>query len=373
MYALVSQYNPRYPKVSLPSAWKECIRELCRIEAIDVRPVSPARLQKKNAVQIQTVCGSLNYSDLNTVHAGASGWHGRHAVFGTEIAGWVMESDKQSQFKEGDLVVTRLLSVCGACNLCKEGRGRCTVLASQPRAAFQERVWVPEIAIRKVRPGISPLHAVALEFSASIAMDLLKRCLCLRPGETLLIAGANSAIGSCLTQMASRNGMRVLNILRSQEAASRCLRNGAEAVFVVSSSAELVELRERMRDAASTESVDAVVDFAADFYGPTCLALLKSAGTYLPVGQSGARQVHPAAVRPIASGEFQGSPYLFHDGSYDPQTLLDNRSVIPPIDSVYPYSKVRQACERAWWSQGKSGKVVIAFMDLQTCQTALQG
>lgn len=293
-------------------------------------------------------------------------------MFGAEVAGWVMESSKQSQFKEGDLVVTRLLSECGACSLCKEGRGRCTVLASQPREAFQERIWVSEIAVRKVHPGISPLHAVALEFSAAVAMDLLRRCLCLRPGETLLVAGANGAIGSCLTQLAARKGVRVLNILRSQEAASHCLRNGAEAVFVISSSDELVELRERMPSPVSAAGVDAVVDLVADFYGPACLALLKSGGVYLPAGWSGARQVHPAAVRPMASGEFQVSPYLFRGGPYDPQTLLDNHSLIPAIDSVYPYGEVRQACERAWWSQGKSGKVVIAFTDLQTCQTAAQ-
>jgi NADPH:quinone reductase-like Zn-dependent oxidoreductase len=367
LHALVSQYNPRYSKASLPSAWKDAILELCRIEAVNVRSARLPQPQPENAIYIQTACGSLNYSDLNTIHAGTAGWYGKHAVFGAEIAGWVMRTGKHSRFKEGDLVVTRLLSECGVWGLCKEGKYRCTMLASQPRAGFQERVWVPEVAVRKVRPGISPLQAVALQFSASVAMDLLERCLLLRAGQTLLVAGANGAIGTYLTQMAARKELSVINIVRSQAATSYCLRNGAAAALVVSSSGEMAGLRERLPGPASAEGIDAVVDLAADFYGPGCLKLLKAGGAYLPAGWSGALETSAVNWREITGRKFQLSPYSFRDIGYDPLALLRDNAITPAIDSIYPYTEAQKACERAWWSQGKSGKVVITFADQRTC------
>jgi len=365
LYALVSHRNRNYYEPRVPEAWKDAIRDRCFIEAIEVQP--PQRPKAEDAIEVQVACGSLNYSDLNMVHAGAAGLYGKHAVFGAEIAGWVRTARKSSAFKEGDLVVSRLLSRCRACSLCDKTRHRCILLAKQPRAAFQERLWLPEASIRKIPAGISPLQAAALQFSAAVALDVLERCLDLKPGQTLLIAGANSGIGTYLTQIAAGKRLTVINLIRSKSAMPHCLKNGAAAALVTTSDHQVNGCQAQMYSG----QVDAAIDLAADFYGPQCLKLLKTGSTYIPVGWSGSRSSDPVQLHASVGSSIQLLTYRFQDG-HNPLALLRDQQITPAIDSIYHYTEVEKACERAWWSQGRSGKVLIRFADPQACTTAAQ-
>lgn len=363
LYALVSHRNRHYYEHCVPEAWKDAIRDLCFVEAIEVQP--PQRLKAEDAIEVQVACGSLNYSDLNMVHAGAAGLYGEHAVFGAEIAGWVRTASKSSTFREGDLVVSMLLSRCRACSLCEKTRHRCIRLAKQPRAAFQERLWVSEASIRKVPAGISPLQAAALQFSAAIALDVFERCLDLKPGQTLLIAGANSGIGTYVTQIAAGKRLTVINLVRSESAVPQCLKNGAAAALVLSLDHQVSGSPAQMYSGP----VDTAIDFAADFYGPACVKLLKTGGTYIPAGWSGSKSPDPVQLHASVGSNRQLLPYRFQDG-HDPLALLRDQQITPAIDSIYDYTEIKKACERAWWSQGRSGKVMIRFADSQTCAAA---
>ncbi len=94
--------------------------------------------------------------------------------------------------------------------------------------AYAEYVTAPAPQVMPVPKGLSMVEAAALpETCMTVWSNIFERAA-LKPGETLLIHGGSSGIGTTAIQMAANLGSRVLATAGSAEKCQACLDLGAE-------------------------------------------------------------------------------------------------------------------------------------------------
>ena len=167
----------------------------------------------------------------------------------------------------------------------------------------------------------------------------------LREGERVLIHGATGGVGQFATQLARWRGAYVVGT-SSSAAAEDVLALGAH---------EAVD-----RAAVRFENMVGSVDLAFDTVGGEVLA--RSAGLL----REGGRIVSVAEEPPPELAEKVEATYFVVEPSrqqlLELARLVDDRTVRPCLDSVYPLAEARGAFERVAMP-GKRGKVVLQVRD----------
>lgn len=112
-------------------------------------------------------------------------------VMGHELAATVVEPDKGSKFKAGQLVAINPYLACGTCHACKQGKPNCcmniAVLGVHRDGGMAEYLNLPEQNLLSA-DGLSPEAAASVEFLA-IGAHAVRRSE-LKPGQNALVVGA---------------------------------------------------------------------------------------------------------------------------------------------------------------------------------------
>jgi NADPH:quinone reductase-like Zn-dependent oxidoreductase len=158
-----------------------------------------------------------------------------------------------------------------------------------PYGAFAERVPLAEAETVPLPGGLDASRAAALGISGVTAWTALAGTAALRPGESVLILGANGQVGRIAVQAARLLGARRVTGVAQHEAARQApLRLGAGTVVT---SQDLPTLTERLLE-ADRRGYDVIVD---TLWGPVIPAAVGAAAT-------GARVVHLAnSAGPLAT------------------------------------------------------------------------
>ncbi|MCE7081114.1 zinc-binding dehydrogenase [Streptomyces sp. ST2-7A] len=153
-------------------------------------------------------------------------------------------------------------------------------VAAMPRTgAWQEYVAVPASGLARVPEDIPAATAVALVCNGVTAWQMLHRRARVRPGGTVLVQGAGGGVGSLLTAMAVRHGIRVIGT--SSPAKHDALRAmGAEPVDYRGD-----DVAAAVRELAP-DGVDAVFDHLGGRSLDTGWSLLAPGGTLVSFDSS---------------------------------------------------------------------------------------
>ena len=147
----------------------------------------------------------------------------------------------------------------------------CALLAG---GGYAEYCAVPAPQCLPVPAGVELVDAAALpEVAMTVWTNVFDRAG-LRPGETLLVHGGSSGIGTMAIQLATALGSRVFVTAGSGEKCAACTALGAEAA-VNYREADFVEA---VRAATGGRGVDVVLDMVGQAYLPRNLAVLKTEG-----------------------------------------------------------------------------------------------
>jgi putative PIG3 family NAD(P)H quinone oxidoreductase len=178
---------------------------------------------------------------------------GRIAAVGPEVTGW----------QPGDAV--------------------CALLAG---GGYAEQVAVPAGQLLPVPAGISVQEAAALPEAACTVYANVVQAARLEPGETLLVHGGASGIGTMAIQLARALGATVLCTASSQ-AKLQCCRDLGASVGIDYTSEDFVT---KVAEATGGRGVDVILDMVgADYLGRNLQALATD-GRLVVIGlQSGAR------------------------------------------------------------------------------------
>jgi len=236
----------------------------------------------------------------------------------------------------------------------------CALLAG---GGYAERVAVPAGQLMRVPQGLSLRDAAALPETACTVWSMVFDVGGLWPGETLLVHGGTSGIGTLAIQLAHHYGARVITTAGSAAKLDAARRLGADVAidYREQDFAEVI--------AETVGGVDVILDNIGAAYLPRNVASLRIGGRLVVIGLQGGRlgeldlgallakraSVSAASLRarPLA----QKAAIVTATESFV-WPLIESGDVAPVIDRVLPLDDAAAAHQLVESSQ-HIGKVVL--------------
>jgi putative PIG3 family NAD(P)H quinone oxidoreductase len=229
---------------------------------------------------------------------------------------------------------------------------------------YAERVAVPVGQLMRVPQGISRRDAAALPETACTVWSMVFDIGRIQPGETLLVHGGTSGIGTLAIQLAHHFGARVITTAGSPAKLAVAQRLGADVVinYREQDFAEVI--------AAETDGgVDVILDNMGGEYLPRNVASLRTGGRLVVLGLQGGRRgeldlgalltkrasVSAASLRARPAAQ---KAAIVTATERHVWPLIESGDVMPVIDRVIPLEEAA-AAHQLVESSAHIGKVLL--------------
>ncbi len=188
----------------------------------------------------------------------------------------------------------------------------------------------------------------------------------LAPGETFLVHGGSSGIGSTAIQLAKQIGARVIATAGSSAKCAFCKTLGAD--FAIDY--KIQDFVEEVRKIAGKHGVDVVLDIVGGAYLPRNLSVMAAEGRLVQIGFLQSATVENFDLRPIMLRRLTLTGSTLRARSVQQKAevaaalrekiwpLLDNGLVKPLIHATFPLEQARQAHEMME-SSSHLGKILL--------------
>lgn len=158
----------------------------------------------------------------------------------------------------------------------------CALLAG---GGYAERVAVPAGQLLPLPEGIDVITAGGLPEAACTVWAMVFDLGRLQPGETLLVHGGTSGIGTLAIQLAHAYGARVLTTVGSERKQQVALSLGADVAI----NYRTEDFGERVRQSTAGRGVDVVLDNIGGPYLARNIGALATGGRLVTIGLQGGR------------------------------------------------------------------------------------
>jgi putative PIG3 family NAD(P)H quinone oxidoreductase len=239
------------------------------------------------------------------------------------------------------------------------------VTALVPGGGYAEYVCVHETNALPVPAGFSMVEAAAIpETFFTVWPNLFDRGR-LAAGETLLVHGGTSGIGTVAIQLGKAFGATVIATAGGPGKCAACLKLGADAAIDYRTEDFVARIRELTGD----HGADIIIDLIGGDYVARNYAAAAEEGRIVQIGtQHGSKADVPIGLLMVKRLTHTGStlrhrPVAFKaavaDALYEHVwPLFADRSVAPVIDSTFPLVEAAKAQERMEASE-HIGKIVL--------------
>jgi len=327
---------------------------------------APAPHPGPNDVLLQLKAAALNHLDL-WVRSGArekniplphipgSDGAGTIAQVGSEVRG----------YKSGDRVLISPGLSCGRCAQCLRGRDNLCreyrVLGTKEDGTYAEFLALPAVNILPIPDGLDFTEAAAIPLVFLTAWHMLVTLAKISPGETVLVHGAGSGVGSAAIQIARMLGTRVITTAGSPEKLQKAKLLGAH---------ELIDYQEKdfadeVRRLTDKRGADVVFEHIGGTVFEKSITVLAKGGRLVTCGATSAYNAS-VDIRYIYSrhqslfgswmggkGELIDVLKFFEGGS-------KARQLQPVIDSIFPLNRAADA-QRKMEERKNFGKIVLSM------------
>jgi NADPH:quinone reductase-like Zn-dependent oxidoreductase len=210
-------------------------------------------------VLIDVKASSLNHLDIFVRH-GLPGIRLPH-IPGSDASGVVAAlGGGVKTVNLGARVLVNPALSCGRCEFCVRGdASMCRsfkILGEQVNGACCEKLVVPEQNVIDIPESFSFIDAAAVPLVFLTAWRMLVTRARLRPGETVLILGAASGVGTASIQIAKIAGARVIACASGEQKLKVCAELGADVVIDYTKE----DFSNRVRNETGKRGVDVCVD-----------------------------------------------------------------------------------------------------------------
>ena len=292
-------------------------------------------------------------------------------ISGSDAAGDVIAvGEDVKNIKVGDKVVSHSNMSCRVCKACTDGREFDCVnriiwgFQTGPNwGAFSEITHLPEVNISKIPQGVSYDEAAAASMTLLTSWHMLVGRAKIRPGQTVLIMGGGSGVGSFGIQIAKLYNCDVI-ATASPDKLDKCLELGAD--FAVDHRKEdwYKEVRAISKELAKKKDEAPGIDVSFDHIGQTHwnqqLTLLKYGATLVSCGattgydaKTDLRHVFFKGTNIL--GSTQGTKAELDQGLY----WMGQGKIKAAIDSVYSFEQAAEAHTKMLTGKGLFGKILM--------------
>jgi NADPH:quinone reductase-like Zn-dependent oxidoreductase len=323
----------------------------------------PDPTPRKDQVLVRVRACALNHLDL-FVRQGLPGVNLPH-ILGSDIAGEIVEAGeyladlKAADFKPGQRVLLAPMHFCNHCAKCVAGlQNQCrqfTALGNTVDGGNCELIAVPAVNVIPIPDSLDFNEAAGVPLVFLTAWHMLVGRASIRPGQTVLVLGANSGVGIAAIQVAKLFNARVIATAGDERKMELALELGAD--FVINHYQQ--KISQEVRKITNFEGVDIVVEHVGPATWDESVRSLKAGGTLVTCGATTGPKVD-------IDLRFLFSRQLSLLGSYMGvmSELLEVLSHVfagrlkPVIDHIFPLKETRAAHEYMEKSQ-MFGKILL--------------
>jgi len=278
---------------------------------------------------------------------------------GSDIAGVIDSIDGQSLLSPGQKVLLSPGVSCGLCERCLGGQDNfCryyTLFGYGLDGGYAEKVRAPLVNLVPL-PESMPFHeAAAFPLVFLTAWRMLVSRARIQPGQTVLVLGANSGVGSAAIQIAKLFQCRVIATAGNQEKAAAARSLGADSVI----DHYRQSISEEVRLLTGKRGVDIVVEHVGEATWEESIESLARGGCLVTCGATTGHQA-------MTDLRYIFSRQISILGSYMGTKLellkvfefFKSGKLKPVVDRVFALEEARQAHQ--YLEAGKQfGKVIL--------------
>jgi len=250
---------------------------------------------------------------------------------------------------------------CWKCDQCLAGRDNLCrsygLVGAKTHGSYAEYLKVPFRNVLPIPENLSFEQAAAFPLVSMTASHMLFALAGLQHGETVLIMGAGSGVGSMAVQMAKLAGARVMATVGSDDKIPRAVILGADAV--INHTKEKVS--ERAKLLTEGHGVDVVIEHIGPEVWDTCLDSLARGGRLITCGATTGGEVtlnlrFVFARQLTIKGAYMGTRAELVKAS----ELMGQGRLTSVIDRTFPLHEAR-AAQELMLSRRFFGKILLTM------------
>ena len=313
---------------------------------------------RNDQVLVRVRACAMNHLDL-WVRKGLPGVNLPH-IPGSDAAGEIVEvGEYVTGLKPGQRVLIAPMHFCNHCAKCVAGlQNQCpefTVLGNAVDGGDCELMAVPAVNVIPIPDNLDFNHAASVPLVFLTAWHMLVGRAGIRPGQTLLVLGANSGVGIAAIQIAKLFHARVITTAGDEQKMQKARELGAD--YVINHYQQ--KISEEVRRITNKEGCDIVLEHVGAATWEESMKALKPGGTLVTCGATSGPQVGIEL-------RFLFTRHLSLLGSYM-GTMGELHEVLghvfagrlkPVVDTTFPLKEIRAAHEYMEKSQ-MFGKIVL--------------
>jgi putative PIG3 family NAD(P)H quinone oxidoreductase len=239
------------------------------------------------------------------------------------------------------------------------------VCALMAGGGYAEKAAVPAGQLLPIPDGLSVVDAAALPEATCTVYSNVFQVGGLTAGETFLVHGGASGIGTMAIQLAKANGARVICTAGTAEKLARCRALGAD-VAISYRNEDFVEV---VKHATGGAGADVILDIMGASYLARNLSALASGGRLVIIGRQGGNRaeldlgvlqskrgaIHATTLRARPLAEKAAIVSAVRENVWP---LISAGTVVPVIDQALPMPSAAEA-HRILEGGGQTGKLLL--------------
>ncbi len=268
-------------KAAVFREYSEDPSKVVKIEEVDMPVPGP------NEVAFRVEAASYNYNDLWAIRGHPTQVPLPH-ISGSDAAGVITEvGEDVKKLKVGDRVVSHSNMSCRLCEMCTTGREfdcperKIWGFESGPLwGGFSQHTHLPEVNVVKLQDNVSFNDAAAVSMAGLTAWHALVGRAKVQPGQTVLVMGGRSGVGTIGIQIAKLYRCEVITTVGGDDQEERCRALGAD--YVVNHRRD--DWFKKVREYTRKKGVDVIFEHIGRTHFPQEVGLLKMGGTLVTSG-----------------------------------------------------------------------------------------
>jgi NADPH:quinone reductase-like Zn-dependent oxidoreductase len=298
---------------------------------------------RKDQVLVRVRACAMNHLDL-WVRKGLPGVKLPH-ILGSDIAGEVVEvGEYVTGCKAGQRMLIAPMHFCGHCAKCVAGlQNQCrefTVLGNGVDGGDCELIAVPAANVIPIPDSLDFNQGASVPLVFLTAWHMLVGRACVRPGQTVLVLGGSSGVGTAAIQIAKLFHCRVITTAGNESKLEKARALGADHGI----NHYKQKISDEVRKITNKEGADIVIEHVGAATWDESLKSLKTAGTLVTCGATtgpnvGVDLLHLFARQLSLLGSYMGTMGEL----YDVLEHVFAGRLKPVVDRTFPLKEARAA------------------------------